>query len=282
MSVRQNLGAKQSMTFQNGLNNSKLVNQYNMKDVAKIKDCINRCLGSGRFYERFVESQIRVNFPQSFCKHIEDIRDDISIRIDGETKNRKGRKYTKTDVDKRCHIDLFFKFDKNEGKMLTMDVKAPKRIKRQDPSYNYDIEYVEFTNVYGMEGWVRGKSDYIAFVTDSDIIIVNRKRLYTYSSNIVRENSPIFIGNITDKYPNDYLHRLSRRKDGEDLVTILNTEEIRELAKNYGGMIMQFEKRIDWNDVEHKKKCGEDISDYLNVSMNILDYRKTESVAEAS
>ena len=241
-----------------------------MRNREELNRCIAQSLKDGRFYERFVEAQIKINFPQSFCKHIEDFDDNMVFRVDG-------KQCTKTEVDEKYHIDLFLKFDKNKERMQSMDAKSPKRLKRQDTSYKYDIEYVEFTNVNGEEGWVRGRADFIAFVTNVDIIIVSRHWLFGYSNDIVKPNTPIYIGNIADKYPNDYLHKLSRRKDRKDLITILSTEEIRKIAKEQNGLIMQFDKSIDWNQIDQMRKNGEDVTELLDVDATVIDYRKQET-----
>lgn len=227
-------------------------------------------LTMGRFYERFVQ-KVLINVFGAKCIHINDLPTD-NITIDGQTHDRRGRKYTKEDLDRICHIDLLAKFS-GDDRRTTMDVKGPRRLRRQDDDFNYNIEYIEFANIYGGTGWIRGKADYITFVTNKDIIFANREKLYDHSCGMIAGNTPIFVGNIVEKYENDYLHKLSRRKDRQDLLTIVETDEVRDVAKN-GGIIMSFKNPIDWHEFERLAKLGERTAQRINANdITIEDYR---------
>jgi hypothetical protein len=62
--------------------------------------------------------------------------------------------------DIRDHID----FDISaKGKEVSVDFKAPKKIAKADEEPSRNRVPLEWTNVSGNKGWVRGKAEYIAF-----------------------------------------------------------------------------------------------------------------------
>ena len=83
-----------------------------------------------------------------------------------------------TGMEQFDHIDFHLTSDEEDGVMTAMvDVKARKRINRNDDNYNDDWLWIEFKNVRGKEGWIYGISDFIAFETIDSFIICYRKEL---------------------------------------------------------------------------------------------------------
>ena len=74
------------------------------------------------------------------------------------------------------HIDKYITQD-NEGKAHTwsVDIKARKKTSRNDSQAQDDWIWIEFQNVRGNAGWLYGEADNIAFETQDDFIIVDRK-----------------------------------------------------------------------------------------------------------
>ena len=68
------------------------------------------------------------------------------------------------------HIDYFSNFG-------TIDVKAKKKINRADASEQDELVWVEFKNVQGRDGWLRGQTDIIAFERNNDFILIKRNYL---------------------------------------------------------------------------------------------------------
>ena len=68
------------------------------------------------------------------------------------------------------HIDYFSNFG-------TIDVKAKKKINRADASEEDELVWVEFKNVQGRDGWLRGQTDIIAFERNNDFILIKRNYL---------------------------------------------------------------------------------------------------------
>ena len=72
-------------------------------------------------------------------------------------------------TDMRDHIDAYVSVlrDVDDDDSLaryycSVDVKAPKRVRRSDPRPSSEIMWVETKNVRGKPGWVHGKADLIA------------------------------------------------------------------------------------------------------------------------
>ena len=63
------------------------------------------------------------------------------------------------------HIDYFSNFG-------TIDVKAKKKISRSDSEEQDQLLWVEFLNVQGRDGWLRGQTDVIAFERDKDFVLI--------------------------------------------------------------------------------------------------------------
>ena len=63
---------------------------------------------------------------------------------------------------------------KISNKQLKFDVKSQKKNNRNDKQFSSELTWIEGKNVYGYDGWIKGKSDYIAFERERIWLIVNR------------------------------------------------------------------------------------------------------------
>lgn len=75
------------------------------------------------------------------------------------------------------HIDLIWEYN---NKVFSFDVKSAKKNNRADNTPNYDINWIELTNVRGNIGWLYGKADYIAFECEVDWLICRRTDLIKF------------------------------------------------------------------------------------------------------
>lgn len=67
------------------------------------------------------------------------------------------RKYRKATLSEQYkHIDFIINSEKL-NKDIKIDVKASKKVNRNDTSTNNDILWVEFKNVQGKNGWLYGE-----------------------------------------------------------------------------------------------------------------------------
>lgn len=75
------------------------------------------------------------------------------------------------------------------GKLCKFDVKGKRKINRYDKNKQDDITWIEGTNVRGNPGWIKGKADCIVFERDNHWLIVDRKELFNFVFNKLKENN---------------------------------------------------------------------------------------------
>jgi hypothetical protein len=117
------------------------------------------------------------------------------------------------------HIDLFL--ENGKAQKHSIDVKARKKISRNDSSCTDDLLWVEFKNVAGNVGWLRGKAHYIAFEREKDFVIVRRQALLSLCSSLVDFKK------VVDK-SSDALYSIYKRKNRKDEISIIKFSDILE------------------------------------------------------
>lgn len=123
--------------------------------------------------------------------------------------------------DMRHHIDFFLDDDQS---VLSVDVKARKKISRRDANYCDDWTYVEFRLPMGGKGWLYHEDvDLIAFETPDDFIIVERDKLRQLAEVMVDRNTV-----VSD--PHDAKYKGFTRRDKE-LVALVETKWVRAISK---------------------------------------------------
>lgn len=115
------------------------------------------------------------------------------------------------------HIDVWLSNVSDEK--YSIDVKARKKINRKDEDCTDELLWVEFKNVAGNDGWLKGKAQYIAFERENDFILVRRKALLGLCSAIID-----FKKNV-DK-AQDALYSIYRRKNRKDEISIIKFSDI--------------------------------------------------------
>lgn len=124
--------------------------------------------------------------------------------------------------DTKRHIDLWWESPK-KGR-IGIDVKGVKKLKRSDNETDDSMHWIEIRNTQGKKGWIYGDMEYIAFVTNHDILFVKPKELYgnilfnTIGKNLLHENI------------NLELYSPYQRKDRKDVIIKIPTSELREIS----------------------------------------------------
>lgn len=90
---------------------------------------------------------------------------------------REGWSITPSPREANMHEHWDFEIIK-DGYRRKVEVKALKRQSRGDDALNPDWVWIEFRNVRGEAGWLFGKSNWIAFETQSSFLVVDRHDLY--------------------------------------------------------------------------------------------------------
>ena len=94
--------------------------------------------------------------------------------------------WTVAPAPKEANIHEHWDFEiVKEGYKRKVEVKALKRQSRGDDSLDQTWVWIEFRNVRGEAGWLFGKSNWIAFETESSFVIVDRHDLYQLVRRVV-------------------------------------------------------------------------------------------------
>jgi hypothetical protein len=78
-----------------------------------------------------------------------------------------------------------------DGYKRKVEVKAMKREYRSAESLNQNWVWIEFRNVRGEAGWLFGKSNWIAFETETAFVIVDRHDLYQLVRRVVDREATV-------------------------------------------------------------------------------------------
>lgn len=105
-----------------------------------------------------------------------------------------------------------------------VDVKGARKKTRSDKLPNYNITWLEITNVRGNIGWLKGKADFIAFEQKDYFLIVKREDLFNWLKSKIT-NKQI----VTN--PEKAMYRLYRRRGKKDLVSMVQIKDIKNDLK---------------------------------------------------
>ena len=123
--------------------------------------------------------------------------------------------------DMKKHIDFFIIKD---GKRYGIDVKGVKRGNRNSTK-DEEIHWIEFKNVRGDDGWLYGDAVCIAFMTNSSVLFVSRKKLADYAEE-KKKGKELVYGTAPSDFYIPY-----QRKNRKDETIKVPTSDLRALAK---------------------------------------------------
>ena len=127
--------------------------------------------------------------------------------------------------DKYDHIDYEARV---AGKVVTFDVKAPKKINRHDEQCSGEFVWVEFVSK-GFLGWLYGKADFVAFQQpDKSFICVKRTALLEYCEE---HCSTHFVTSTANAEFNLYVR--CSPNESQDIMTLIRTEYLKLLPKTW-------------------------------------------------
>lgn len=139
---------------------------------------------------------------------------DILIAEGGEVKEA-------TFAEQMTHVD--FIVNKNNA-IFRYDVKARKRVSRNDSGYQDDLIWIEIQSVSGELGWLFGVADFIVFERALDFVVVERKKL----ENFVKVNCNFRKIAFTAK---EALYCKYQRRGRKDCLTLIKGFDIEAIAK---------------------------------------------------
>jgi hypothetical protein len=100
---------------------------------------------------------------------------------------------------------------------IKIDVKAMKKINREDSEPNENIHYVEIKNVHGHKGWLYGEADYFAFEMKDYYVMVSKIKLQEMISNKCKDKI---------KCARPTLYQLYSREGRSDMITLVKTIDL--------------------------------------------------------
>ena len=138
-------------------------------------------------------------------------------------KSYKIKKATKTQ-DMKEHWD--YQITRNiplTGACL-VDVKAAKRINRNNDKPDYDWTWVEIRNVRGDDGWLKGNADDIAFEQKDHFILVKRHELRKWCKKKIDLKTRV-------STPEEAKYTLYTRKGRKDIISLINLNDLKKDVK---------------------------------------------------
>jgi hypothetical protein len=100
---------------------------------------------------------------------------------------------------------------------IKIDVKAMKKINREDSEPNENIHYVEIKNVHGNKGWLYGDADYFAFEMRDYYVMVSKIKLQAMIADKCKEKI---------KCARPTLYQLYSREGRDDMITLVKTIDL--------------------------------------------------------
>jgi hypothetical protein len=104
----------------------------------------------------------------------------------------------------------------------TIDVKARKRIRRNDSSEQDELVWLEFKNIHGSKGWLASDVDFIAFERKNDFVIVRRIYLYEMAVKKCKLDDRV-------TRSSEALYKGYQRKGAQDLISMIKMQDVLNL-----------------------------------------------------
>lgn len=117
------------------------------------------------------------------------------------------------------HIDFWLEKD---GNRWSFEIKARKKLRREDSEPTDEYCWLEFVSVNGKSGWLREGAEYLALERKDNVLIVSRKLLLALAEEIVDFESSV------DR-PHKALRKIYRRFKRKDQISYIEFSEIEKL-----------------------------------------------------
>ena len=136
-----------------------------------------------------------------------------------------------------CHVSIM-----DKGKIvrqIKIDLKGKKYTSQANEGNESErCQYIEFINVGGNKGWVLGEAHYIAIEGgDEKFYFIERTDMIKFSEKLFNVNLNQSIEKIEEELSTHMwvarptFHKLYRRKNRRDLVTLISLEDVKSLTK---------------------------------------------------
>jgi len=119
-----------------------------------------------------------------------------------------------TKADQFKHIDW-------HTSIGTIDVKAMKKVTRSG-KLQEEFMWVEFRNTVGMDGWLFGDQDWVAFEMSDGFTLVRTKQLLKLANELC--DTETFVDS-----PRDALYKVYSRKTQDDVISMIRFSDIQAI-----------------------------------------------------
>jgi len=131
-------------------------------------------------------------------------------------------RYSTDEEDIYHHIDYRLEFN---NKIHSVDLKAQKRLRRNDSHLDTEYVWIEFKGITGHAGWLYGDADYIVFEREDSFVFILRTDVINFCNRYVDTES--FVTKPTECHYNIY-----QRFGREDELTRIEFEKLRKFSKD--------------------------------------------------
>lgn len=140
---------------------------------------------------------------------------------------KKGYQATKSTKNQDIHDHIDYWVTNKNSETKGFDVKGRKKTSRNNKGYTDDWVWIEFINVIGKNGWIKGKADFIAFELENTFLIVKRAELRELCKKLITDTKT----RVTNARDAKYL--LYTRKNRKDVVTQIKLSDIKNNLKTW-------------------------------------------------
>ena len=136
-----------------------------------------------------------------------------------------------------CHVSILDD-KKRIVRQIRIDLKGKKYTNQANEGNESErCQYIEFMNVRGNKGWLLGKAHYIVIEGDEKFYFVERSDMIKFSEELFKVNLNQSVEKIEEDLSTHMwasrptFHKLYRRKNRRDLVTLISIEDVKSLTK---------------------------------------------------
>ena len=108
---------------------------------------------------------------------------------------------------------------------MMVDVKARKKTRRKDAHFNDEWVWLEFKNVQGHNGWLKGNATHIAFERENDFVLVPRKKLREWADKEIKLRNGVG-SDTTAENARDAKYKYYTRYNRQDLLTQVHMKDV--------------------------------------------------------
>mgnify|MGYP003651549756 CR=1 FL=1 len=114
---------------------------------------------------------------------------------------------------------------------MLVDVKARKKTRRKDTKFNDEWVWLEFKNVQGHNGWLKGNATHIAFEREHDFVLAPRKNLWEWANKEIKRRNGVG-SNATAANARDARYKYYTRWQRKDVLSQVHMQDMMEGVKD--------------------------------------------------